>query len=460
MGRIFGTDGARGVANTEISCKLAMNIGRAAAMVVHEKKRRKVTFVVGKDTRISSDMLENAIVSGLCSVGADVIKLGFVPTPAVAYLVKELKADGGIMLSASHNSFEYNGIKVFGGTGLKLTDEEEFEIEEIVLDHTLPYDIKWGDEIGRIKKDYSAKERYIEHIISTIDGNLEGLKIALDCSNGSASTTAKEIFARLGADTTIICAEPDGTNINNGCGSTHIENISKFVKEGDFDMGFAFDGDADRCLAVDAEGNPVNGDQLIAILSYYLKSKGKLKNNAAVVTQMSNMGFFKFAEKNGITTEMTKVGDRYVLERLLEKDYTIGGEQSGHIIFRDYMTTGDGQLTAVQVAHALKDMSQSLKEAAKIMTIFPQEIINVRADKEMKSRLGTDKGILLAKEKFEKELGDSGRVLLRPSGTEPLIRVMVEGEDKTQITKIATELAKIIKERLEYNEDCKQLEGI
>ena len=460
MGRIFGTDGARGVANTEIGCKLAMDIGRASAMVVSRRLHKKVTFVVGKDTRISSDMLENAIVSGLCSVGANVIKLGFVPTPAVAYLVKELGADGGVMLSASHNPFEYNGIKIFNGNGFKLTDDEEFEIEEIVLDHKIPYDIKWGDELGRISRDYGAKEKYIDHIVSSIDGDLKGLKIAIDCSNGSSSYTAFDVFKKLGADATIICAEPDGININDGCGSTHIENISSFVQGGSFDMGFAFDGDADRCLAVDNNGDVINGDQLIAIISAYLKSKGKLKGDSAVVTQMSNMGFFKFARENGINTEITKVGDRYVLERLIQKDYTIGGEQSGHIIFRDYMTTGDGQLTAVQLAFALKDMGKSLKEASKIMKIFPQEMINVRADKAMKNRLDVDEGIKQAKEKFEAELGDNGRILLRPSGTEPLIRVMVEGEDKIQITRIATELAKIVKERLEYNEDCKQLEGI
>lgn len=460
MGRIFGTDGARGVANTEISCKLAMNIGRAAAMVVAQEKKRKVTFLVGKDTRISSDMLECAITAGLCSVGADVIQVGYVPTPAVAYLVNDLKADGGIMLSASHNSFEYNGIKIFGGNGFKLTDEEEFEIEEIVLDHTLPYDIKWDDELGRITQDHDAVDKYVEHIVSTVDMDLSGFKIALDCSNGSASATAEKIFKKLNADITIISANPDGININKDCGSTHIDELSKFVREDGFDMGFAFDGDADRCLAVDNEGTLVDGDKIIAILSNYFKSQNRLRNNAAVVTLMSNMGFFKFAKENGITTEMTKVGDRYVLERLIEKDYTIGGEQSGHVIFRDFMTTGDGQLTAVQLVSALKHMGKTLKDAATIMTVFPQKIINVRADKEMKKRLDTDKGILMAKETFEKQLGDNGRILLRPSGTEPVIRVMVEGESKEQITQIAESLAQTIKERLEYNEDCKKLEGI
>ncbi|MEG1994188.1 MAG: phosphoglucosamine mutase, partial [Oscillospiraceae bacterium] len=333
MGRIFGTDGARGVANTEISCKLAMNIGRATAMVVAQEKKRKVTFLVGKDTRISSDMLECAITAGLCSVGADVIQVGYVPTPAVAYLVKDMKADGGIMLS-----FEYNGIKIFGGNGFKLTDDEEFEIEEIVLDHTLPYDIKWDDELGRITQDHSAVDKYVDHIVSTVDMDLSGYKIALDCSNGSASATAEKIFSRLNADVTIISSSPNGVNINNNCGSTHIGQLSKFVADNGFDMGFAFDGDADRCLAVDADGNLVDGDKIIAILSGYFKSQNKLKNDAAVVTLMSNMGFFKFAKENGITAEMTKVGDRYVLERLIEKDYTIGGEQSGHVIFRDYMT--------------------------------------------------------------------------------------------------------------------------
>ena len=461
MGRIFGTDGARGVANTEISCTLAMDIGRAAAMVVaRDHHKRKPVFLVGHDTRISHDMLESAIAAGLCSVGADVVTLGTVPTPAVAYLVANSDADAAIMLSASHNPYEFNGIKIFGAEGFKLTDEEEMEIEEIVLDHVLPYDLKWNDELGVIRSGETLVEQYIDHIVSTVEGDLSGIRVAADCANGSASATAAKIFAKLGADVTILNDEPNGVNINDNCGSTHIDVLGKYVRENGFDLGVAFDGDADRCLAVDESGELVDGDKLIAIFASQLKQEGKLANDTAVVTVMSNMGFFKFAEQAGIHVEKTSVGDRYVLQNMLEHGHCIGGEQSGHIIFREFMTTGDGQLTAVQLLRAIKKSGKKLSELAQLMQVYPQVILNVRADKEMKRMVKVDEGVLKRQQQLEEGMNGNGRILVRPSGTEPVIRIMVEGLDREAIMNAAKSMEQIIIERLGYNEDCKGLERI
>lgn len=461
MGRIFGTDGARGVANTEISCTLAMDIGRAAAMVVaRDHHKRKPVFLVGHDTRISHDMLESAIAAGLCSVGADVVTLGTVPTPAVAYLVANSDADAAIMLSASHNPYEFNGIKIFGAEGFKLTDEEEMEIEEIVLDHVLPYDLKWNDELGVIRSGETLVEQYIDHIVSTVEGDLSAIRVAADCANGSASATAAKIFAKLGADVTILNDEPNGVNINDNCGSTHIDVLGKYVRENGFDLGVAFDGDADRCLAVDENGELVDGDKLIAIFSSQMKREGKLANDTAVVTVMSNMGFFKFAEQAGIHVEKTSVGDRYVLQNMLEHGHCIGGEQSGHIIFREFMTTGDGQLTAVQLLRAIKKSGKKLSELAQLMQVYPQVILNVRADKEMKRMVKVDEGVLKRQQRLEEGMNGNGRILVRPSGTEPVIRIMVEGLDREAIMNAAKSMEQIIIERLGYNEDCKGLERI
>lgn len=461
MGRIFGTDGARGVANTEISCTLAMDIGRAAAMVVaRDHHKRKPVFLVGHDTRISHDMLESAIAAGLCSVGADVVTLGTVPTPAVAYLVANSDADAAIMLSASHNPYEFNGIKIFGAEGFKLTDEEEMEIEEIVLDHVLPYDLKWNDELGVIRSGETLVEQYIDHIVSTVEGDLSGIRVAADCANGSASATAAKIFAKLGAEVTILNDKPNGVNINDNCGSTHIDVLGKYVRENGFDLGVAFDGDADRCLAVDESGELVDGDKLIAIFSSQMKREGKLANDTAVVTVMSNMGFFKFAEQAGIHVEKTSVGDRYVLQNMLEHGHCIGGEQSGHIIFREFMTTGDGQLTAVQLLRAIKKSGKKLSEMAQLMQVYPQVILNVRADKEMKRMVKVDEGVLKRQQQLEEGMNGNGRILVRPSGTEPVIRIMVEGLDREAIMNAAKSMEQIIIERLGYNEDCKGLERI
>ena len=416
MGRVFGTDGARGVANTEISCELALELGRAAAMVAaRDLGGRKPRFLVGRDTRLSSPMLEGAIAAGLCSAGADAVLLGVVPTPAVAYLTAR-EADGGIMLSASHNSFEFNGIKIFDRNGLKLSDEKEFEIEEIVLDHTVPYDLKWGDHVGTISHAPGLVDAYLEHLLSTVKGPFPaGKRILVDCANGSASATAPLLFERLGLQADFVGCEPDGTNINLNCGSTHIDRLGRLVLEGGYDMGFAFDGDADRFLAVDETGTLVDGDRLIAIFAKDLKEKGRLKNNSAVVTVMSNLGFFRFAREEGIEISVTKVGDRYVLENMLATGNVIGGEQSGHVIFFEHMPTGDGQLSALQLLDILGRKGLSLSKAASVMTVYPQVLVNVRADKEMKRLLDTDEGVRRAVEGYEQELGDEGRILIRPS---------------------------------------------
>ena len=448
MGRLFGTDGARGVANSELTCELAMKIGRAAAMVLTESCAHKPKVLIGMDTRASSHMLASAISAGLCSVGADVLIIDVVPTPAVAFLVKEYDYDAGVMISASHNPCEYNGIKIFQGNGYKLPDELENEIEEIILDETKVPPVVLGGDVGKISFSSKAVDDYIFHLAMTADGDFKGMKIALDCANGSASVTARALFTRLGAKCCIINETPNGTNINENCGSTHLEQLQKFVVENKCDIGFAFDGDADRLLVVDENGEVVDGDKIIAVCSKFMKENNKLKNNTAVVTVMSNMGFFKFCEKNDINCVKTKVGDRYVLEEMVKNGYIIGGEQSGHIIFLDYATTGDGQMSAIQVLNVLKSTGKKISELASEMQVYPQVLINVRVSHFGKARLDKDEEVQLAIREASEELGDTGRVLVRVSGTEPLVRVMLEGEDYNQIKSLAESIAKVIEERL------------
>lgn len=448
MGRLFGTDGARGVANSELSCELAMKIGRAAAMVLTESCAHKPKVLIGMDTRASSHMLASAIGAGLCSVGADVLILDVVPTPAVAFLVSEYGYDAGVMISASHNPCEYNGIKIFQYNGYKLPDELENEIEEIILDETKIPPVMLGGDVGRIHFSNTAVDDYIFHLAMTSDGDFKGMKIALDCANGSASVTAKALFTRLGAECHIINAEPNGVNINDNCGSTHMEGLQKFVVENKCDIGFAFDGDADRMLIVDENGEIVDGDKIIAICAKYMKQHGTLNNDTAVVTVMSNMGFFKFCEDNGIHCEKTKVGDRYVLENMVANGHSIGGEQSGHIIFLDHATTGDGQMSAIQILNVLKRTGKKISELASEMQVFPQILINVRVSNFGKTRLDKDKEVQLAIREASEELGDDGRVLVRVSGTEPLVRVMLEGKDYDKIKYLAECIAKVIEERL------------
>ncbi len=448
MGRLFGTDGARGIANSELSCELAMKIGRAAAMVLTESCAHKPKVLIGMDTRASSHMLCSAISAGLCSVGADVLVLDVVPTPAVAFLVKEYDYDAGVMISASHNPCEYNGIKIFQHNGYKLPDELENEIEEIILDEAKIPPVVLGGDVGRIHFSTTAVDDYIFHLAMTSDGDFKGMKIALDCANGSSSVTARALFTRLGAQCFIINDKPDGVNINDHCGSTHMEQLQKYVVENGCDIGFAFDGDADRMLIVDENGNIVDGYKIIAICAKYMKQNGHLKNDTAVVTVMSNMGFFKFCEENGIHCEKTKVGDRYVLENMVAGGHSIGGEQSGHIIFLDHATTGDGQMSAIQVLNVLKRTGKKISELAAEMTVYPQVLVNVRVSNYGKTRLEKDKEVQLAIREASEELGDTGRVLVRVSGTEPLVRVMLEGEDYEKIKYLADCIAKVVEERL------------
>ncbi|MGN0453293.1 MAG: phosphoglucosamine mutase [Ruminococcus sp.] len=448
MGRLFGTDGARGVANTELTPELAMNIGRAAAMVLTSEDVEHPTFLIGKDTRLSGDMLEGALIAGLCSVGANVKLLGVVPTPAVAYLVGKYKADAGIMISASHNPFEFNGIKIFSDEGYKLPDELEDRIEAIVLDNEVPYKVCSGDDLGTVEVLTDAADDYIDHVIGTVDYDLKGMKIALDCSNGSASRTAKKLFTALGAECHMLFDHPDGININDNCGSTHTEILMKYVRENHLDAGLAFDGDADRCLAVDDKGELVDGDYIIAIIAADFKSRGKLKRNTVVGTVMTNMGFQKFCEANGMHFVSTNVGDRYVLETMLREDYNIGGEQSGHVICLDYATTGDGQLTGAQLLSLINRRGARLSSIATLMERFPQILINVKVANENKSHFYTDKEIKEEIKRVDGILGDRGRILVRLSGTEPIIRVMLEGEDYAEISRLANETASVIKERL------------
>lgn len=435
MGRLFGTDGARGVAVTELTCELAMNIGRAAALVLTKQKthKGKARILIGKDTRISSDILESALIAGITSVGADVELLGVVPTPAVAYLVRYYEADAGVMISASHNSVEYNGIKLFSSTGFKLPDEVENEIEALILDTPEKMELVDGGNVGRVKTMYGAVSEYNEHIQSTVNGKFQGLLVAIDCANGSASATAESLFYKFGAEFVYINNEPNGLNINDKCGSTHMEQLVELVKSRGCDVGFAFDGDADRCLAVDEKGNIIDGDKLIAILSRYMKEMGTLKNNAAVVTVMSNLGFHRFMNENKIDTVCTKVGDRYVLEEMLNSGYNIGGEQSGHIIFLDHATTGDGQLTAVQTLELLSKCKRPLSQLVQDIPDFPQLLVNVKITEDKKGLWDKTEKITDAIAQAEKAMGENGRILVRESGTEPLVRVMIEGKDEKEV---------------------------
>lgn len=448
MGRLFGTDGARGIANTELTCELAMQIGRAAALVLTKHQSRKPKILIGRDTRISSSMLEAALVAGLCSVGADAELIGVIPTPGVAYLVSRYEADAGIMISASHNPVEFNGIKLFSSTGYKLSDDIEQEIEALILDNPQDIPLKEGTELGRVYRRRSAPFDYINHICASIDGDLKGIKVAVDCANGSASTTADKLFENLGAEAIVFHAEPDGTNINKDCGSTHIESLTKFVKIHECQLGVAFDGDADRCLAVDENGNVVDGDQMIAIFADYMKKEGTLAKDTAVVTVMSNLGFFRFAENNDIHAVATKVGDRYVLEEMLKEGYNIGGEQSGHIIFSDYATTGDGQLSAVKLLSIIKATGKPLSELADVMEQYPQVMVNVNVSNDKKELLNTDIDIQKAIQTAGNTLGKDGRILVRASGTEPLIRVMAEGKDHRLIQQFADNIAATIQDKL------------
>jgi phosphoglucosamine mutase len=441
MGRLFGTDGVRGSANKDLTPELVFSLGKSASLVIaqqHGKGRAKA--VVGRDPRASGEMLEAALIAGLATVGVDVLKVGVLPTPAIAYLTKYYGADLGVVLSASHNVFSDNGVKFFSKDGKKLPDGVEDEIEKN-LETVVPHPT--GSEVGRVKEMADAYEAYLAHLLETVDtGALKGLKIAVDCANGAASEVAPELYSRAGAQVIAIHNAPNGININNNCGSTHLESLIETVKKNNCDLGIAHDGDADRCLAIDNEGNVIDGDHILALLAHDFKQTGKLTSDTVVSTVMANLGFKIAMKSSSISVIETAVGDRYVLEAMEEKNFALGGEQSGHIIMRNHSTTGDGLLTALQLMNAVSSTKKSLKELAGIVNKFPQILINV-ADVDKAKIDNAD--LNAAVKKFEAELGEKGRVLLRPSGTEPLIRVMVEAETMKQAKDIADSLASIVK---------------
>lgn len=443
MGRLFGTDGVRGIANVELTPQLAYSLGRAGAFVLTEGTH-KPKILVGMDTRISGDMLESALVAGILSVGAEAICVGVIPTPAIAYLTRKYEADAGVMISASHNPVEYNGIKFFNRKGYKLKDELEDKIQAIIENDFEGVPNPIGGAVGRKIEEDTAHEDYVEFAKSTIDVRLDGLKIALDCANGASYETAVETFRELGAEVVVINNDPDGVNINKNCGSTHPEELMDYVVRKSCHLGLAFDGDADRCLAVDEKGNLIDGDFIMAICGKHLKDKGKLKDNTIVLTVMSNLGLFLALEKENIKTIQTKVGDRYVLEEMVEDGYKLGGEQSGHVIFLDYNTTGDGLVTGLQIAAVVKESGKKLSDLAAIMKKLPQVLVNAKVPNDKKDIYKTDKDIINEITNIEKVLEGKGRVLIRPSGTEPLVRVMLEGENQYELEKAATSLAKLI----------------
>ena len=446
MGRLFGTDGVRGIAGQDLSCELAMKIGRGtAAVLAADCQGRKPRILIGKDTRISGDMLESALAAGLCSVGADVELLGVIPTPAVAYLVRKYGADAGVVISASHNPVEFNGIKIFKGDGYKLPDEEENKIEDYL--ESTP-ELKVGEEVGSITRRDTAVEDYVEYLAEHIGADLTGLKVAFDCANGASSAVAQKLFPRLGAECLFVGAEPDGTNINKECGSTYLENLEKCLVANGCDCGIAFDGDADRCLACDEKVQEIDGDKIISLIATDMKERGRLDGDTAVVTVMSNLGFMKYMEKQGIRTEKTAVGDRYVLENMRENSYAIGGEQSGHVILLHHSTTGDGELTAGKLLALVARKKVPVSQLNAVYTKFPQVLVNLVANKEQKAAYRDDEYIAGYIESQQQNLMGMGRVLVRPSGTEPKIRVMVEGEDLEAINLAAQRIADMITKRI------------
>ena len=448
MARLFGTDGVRGVANTELTGDLAFRLGRAGAYVLTKEKKHAPRILVAMDTRISGDMLESALVAGICSVGAHAVVAGVIPTPAVAYLVRKYRLDAGVMISASHNPVEYNGIKFFDEQGYKLSDELEDEIENILM--SCPEILPSPTGIGLGTKGYAeeALDDYLAFLTKTTKEKFNGIKVALDCANGAAYKAAPLAMLDLGAQLCIIHNEPDGTNINDKCGSTHMEDLKKLVVENGADIGFAFDGDADRCLAVDEKGELIDGDKILAICGLDMKQRGELKKDTIVGTVMSNLGLIMMGRENGVEILQTAVGDRYVLERMLADGYNIGGEQSGHVIFLDYNSTGDGVLTAIQLLSVLKRSGKKASELASIMQVMPQVLVNARVNNAKKNNYMDDAVVRKAIEDLETEFSQDGRVLIRTSGTEPLVRVMIEGKDIEKMDKAARKLASLIEERL------------
>lgn len=447
MGKLFGTDGIRGIANAELTVETAFQLGKAGTYVLKKENERPVVLI-GKDTRISGDMLENAIAAGILSMGGNVIKAGTMPTPAIAYLVKHFQADAGVVISASHNPFEYNGIKFFNGDGFKLDDNLEQQIENIILNNIDVSSHIVGDKLGRcLEGEENAINLYSDFLKERVGMRFDGLKVALDCANGAAYRVAEKVYRELGADVIAVSDKPDGRNINDRCGSTHPENLQRLVVDSGADIGFAYDGDADRLIAVDEKGRVIDGDKTICICATMLKNEGKLAGNRATVTVMSNIGLHKYMKEAGICVDVTTVGDRYVLESMLQTGCVIGGEQSGHIIFLDDTTTGDGILSSLQLLKAVIKSGQTPSALADEITVYPQVLKNAKIRNENKGKYEGDPEVVEAIAEAERAMAGDGRVLIRPSGTEPLVRVMIEGSEIQKINNIAEHIAILLEQK-------------
>lgn len=453
MRKYFGTDGIRRIANTELTPELVYKVAKSGAYVLSKHTNHVPTILIGRDTRLSGTLIESAMVAGFLSYGANVKLLGVIPTPAVAYLTRKLKADASVVISASHNTFEFNGIKFFSNKGMKIPDLLEEEIEEVMESGKIEELTAVRDKIGVYENCENLIDEYVYFFRKNFDTNMDKINredfvIGLDTANGATYKVAEKIFTSLGIRYKIINNNPNGININDKCGSTHIEFLQKYVVENNLSMGFAYDGDGDRCLAVDEKGNLIDGDKIMAIISKYLKEKGKLLKDTIVATVMSNLGLHKYAEKNGLKLEQTQVGDRYVLEEMLKNEYNLGGEQSGHIILLDYNPTGDGILTSIMLIQAVLESNKKASELTEIIKLYPQVLVNAKVNSEKKYDYDKNEEIQNAIKELEKEFDGNGRVLIRPSGTEPLVRVMIEGENQQDINKKAKEMAKLIEKNM------------
>ncbi len=453
MRKYFGTDGIRRIANSELTPELVYKVAKAGAYALAKHTDHAPTILIGRDTRISGTLIESAMIAGFLSYGANVKTLGVMPTPAVAYLTRKFKADASVVISASHNTFEFNGVKYFSNKGMKIPDSLEEEIEEVMDSGKLDEFTAVNDKIGVCENREDLLEEYVfffrkifeDHLLDYLDDNF---KVLIDTANGATSVVADKVFTKLGIKHDVINDAPDGVNINRACGSTHMEGLAQKVKEGGYSLGIAYDGDGDRCLCVDENGNLIDGDAILAITSNYLKEKGQLKGDTVVATVMSNLGLRKYAQDNGLNFVATNVGDRYVLENMLENGYNLGGEQSGHVIFLDYNPTGDGILTSLMLVQILLEKKIKASEAAKIITIFPQVLINAKVPSDKKQAYKEDAEIMAMIEDIEKEFAGNGRVLIRPSGTEPLVRVMIEGENQEILNQRARALADLIEKKM------------
>ena len=453
MRKYFGTDGIRRIANTELTPELVYKVAKAGAYVLSKHTEHTPTILIGRDTRISGTLIESAMTAGFLSYGANVKLLGVLPTPAVAYLTRKLKADASVVISASHNTFEFNGIKFFSNKGTKIPDSLEEEIEEVMDSGKLDELTAKNEKIGISEYSFDLVNEYIYFFRKNFDDNIEkhlkdDFEVAIDTANGATYAVADRVFKELGIKHRIINNNPDGININENCGSTHLEGLKKFVVENKMSLGIAYDGDGDRCLAIDENGDEIDGDKLLAIISSNLRKKGKLNKDTIVATVMSNLGLNKYAEKNGLQLIQTKVGDRYVLEEMLKEGYNLGGEQSGHVILLDYNPTGDGILTSLMLIQTMLEENKKASELASIIKLYPQVLINAKVNSDKKYDYEKDEDIKKAISEVEEEFAGNGRVLIRPSGTEPLVRVMIEGEDQEYITKRAQEIANLIEKKL------------